>query len=154
MANTDPAPYSAPSVRDSSSKPPGLLPRGTQARVIGGIALLMVIMIAFSGRNTPKERNATPPTESAVVDPSAARIQEYRARIDEQAKKLAIEQAQWTQARQSVGGTPSTGLMSDEAGAAPGQSGYPSYATPDRERDSIQADKRGSSPICMQLLRV
>jgi type IV secretion system protein TrbI len=139
MATSDPAPYSAPPVRDNSTKPPGILPRGTQARVIGGIALVMVIVIAFAGRNAPKDQVSSAAPGSAVLDPSEARIREYRARIDEQAKKLAIEQAQWAQARQ--------GLESSNTGAAlaPGPALGPSGLSPyaaSRNVDPIQSEKR------------
>ena len=48
MANTDPS-YTPPSVQNHSPQPPGILPRNAQAWVLGGIALVMVLVIAFSG---------------------------------------------------------------------------------------------------------
>src|SRR5438067_13785532 len=104
MAETDPAPYSPPPVQNRAAKPPGILPRNTQARVIGGVSLLMVIVIAFSGRKESKQRNASNQLKApAVIDPNEARIQEYRSRIEEQARKLTAEQAQLDQSQRKTG---------------------------------------------------
>ena len=91
-------PYVPPAVHDRAQKPPGVLPRNAQMVALGSIALVMVIVIAFSGRSSPPKRSdAMTPSASPVIDPSAARIQEYRARIEEQARKLAAEQVQLAQ---------------------------------------------------------
>jgi type IV secretory pathway VirB10-like protein len=82
----------------------GLLPKNAQARVLGAIALVMVLVILFSGRNTPKETGArsTPPA-AATIDPNQARIQEYRTRLEEQARQLAAEEAQLHQTKEVLG---------------------------------------------------
>src|SRR6266852_2090060 len=89
-------------VENWAAKPLGILPKNTQAMVIAGIAVVMVGAIAFSGSRAPK--TAAKPTlpSSAVVDPNQARIAEYRQRLDEQARKLAAEQAQFLQTKQQV----------------------------------------------------
>src|SRR5262245_56918263 len=102
----DPA-YVPPAVQKRSPKPPGILPRNAQAWVIGGIALVMVIVIALSGGKTPKPRVSTS-SQAATVDPNDARIQEYRARIEQQAAKLALEQARLLQTRGSGSGLAQT----------------------------------------------
>lgn len=107
MPDFDPSLNPVPPVRDRMTRPPGILPRNTQTWIIGGIALLMVVIIAFSGRNEPKDRKASNPASTpAVVDPDAVRIQEYRARIDEQSRKLAAEQTQLARTRQGLGLSP------------------------------------------------
>jgi type IV secretion system protein VirB10 len=137
MTPTDPAPYSPPAVSDSASTPPGILPRGTSPLVIGGVALLMVLVIALTGRNAPKERTPSATPGSAIVDPNEARIREYRARIDEQAKKLAIEQAQWAQTRQGLQ------PLNPASASSPGTASAPAvYGAAGREADPIQADRR------------
>jgi type IV secretion system protein VirB10 len=94
-----------PQVRDMRTKILGLLPKDAQARVLGGIALIMVLVIVFSGRKTPPVRPAIRPApEAATIDVNQARIQEYRARIDEQAQKLALEEARLNATRQAFGG--------------------------------------------------
>src|SRR5216683_6959926 len=91
-------------IQDKRQKPPGILPKNTQAWVLSGIALLMVGVIALSGKNPPKAR-VDPPLQPPL-DPNAARIQEYQKRIEEQARKLQAEQAQLARAQQAVGISP------------------------------------------------
>lgn len=145
-----PEPYEPPKVENRVPQPPGILPRNTQTWMVAGIALVMVVIIAFSGRSPAPDGSApTAPREAAVADPVQARIQEYRARIDEQARKLALEQAQVTQARQALGaaasGAPLAGTTS-LYGAAPGQGARGLYEDPmssalARERAEIAAAK-------------
>ena len=100
----DTNPPTASQVQDKRQKPPGILPRNTQAWVLSGLALLMVAVIALSGKNSPKERSvSTSPQAAAVVDPNAARIQDYQRRIEEQARKLQLEQAELARTRQALG---------------------------------------------------
>jgi type IV secretion system protein VirB10 len=87
-------------VENRTAKPLGILPKNTQAMVIAGIAAVMVGAIAFSGSGAPKTTTKPTLPSSAVVDPNQARIAEYRQRLDEQARKLAAEQAQFLQSKQ------------------------------------------------------
>ena len=87
-------------VENRAAKPLGILPKNTQAMVIAGIAAVMVAAIAFSGSGAPKTTTKPTLPSSAVVDPNQARIAEYRQRLDEQARKLAAEQAQFLQSKQ------------------------------------------------------
>jgi type IV secretory pathway VirB10-like protein len=87
-------------VENRAAKPLGILPKNTQAMVIAGIAAVMVGAIAFSGSGAPKTTTKPTLPSSAVVDPNQARIAEYRQRLDEQARKLAAEQAQFLQSKQ------------------------------------------------------
>src|SRR6266542_4487214 len=103
MGESDRTPYTPPQVEQRTPKPPGILPKNAQALLIGGLALVMVVVIAFSGRNTPKERVTPPAPGASVVDPNDERIRDYRRRIEEQAQKLALEQARWTQTQQALG---------------------------------------------------
>jgi len=95
-------------VQDKRQKPPGILPRNTQAWVLSGLALLMVAVIALSGNNAPRQRGSSPSTPSSppVLDANSARIQEYQRRIEEQARRLHLEQAQLTRTQQSLGMAP------------------------------------------------
>jgi len=94
-----------PTVQNKTSLPPGVIPRHAQTLVIGGLAASMVGVIAFSGSNVPKEKPIKTQTIS-VTDPSQARIQEYRARIEEQARKLTKEQEQLAQVKASASPMP------------------------------------------------
>src|SRR5262249_50065526 len=101
IAMTENEQPNVPQVRDKRLKIPGLLPKNAQARVLGGIALLMVLIIALSGKNPPKPPSPAQAPQSTPVDPSQARIQEYRARIEEQTRRLAAEEAQLAHAKQA-----------------------------------------------------
>src|ERR1019366_4084177 len=84
-----------PQVKDKRPSIIGLLPRNTQALVLGGLSVLMVLVMVFTGQKTPKPN--TPPNPSAtVIDPSQARIQEYRQKLEDQTHQLALEEAQLT----------------------------------------------------------
>src|SRR5260370_7154758 len=99
-------------IQDKRQRPPGILPKNAQAWVLSGLALLMVGVIALSGKNPPKAR-VDPPSQSPL-DPNAGRIQEYQKRIEEQARKLQAEQAQLARAQQALGVSPNI-----PAGTAP-----------------------------------
>ena len=107
MPDTQPNPQ-VPQVTDWRSKIEGLLPQNTQARVLGAIALVMVIIIGFSGRNAPKERPRPAPTVSPV-NADKERIQAYRAQIEEQVAKLAAEESRLTQTKQVLAANTATG---------------------------------------------
>lgn len=85
-------------------RPPGILPRNTQAKVLGGVAVLMVLALTFSGSPSPKAgKTADSPASQPTMNVNPARIQEYRARIEEQTRKLALEQAQLAQTKEALG---------------------------------------------------
>ena len=70
-----------PQIRDKAPKPPGVLPKNVQAWVLIGVATVMVCVLAFSGGRSPQSGSGDPTRkDDTVVDPSAARIQEYRNR--------------------------------------------------------------------------
>lgn len=94
----------APRVRDKSVRPSGLLPKNIQAWMVLGIALVMILVIALSGNKSPREGASQPAAKApSVIDPNEARIQEYRNRIDEDARKLAAEQERLRGAKEAVG---------------------------------------------------
>src|SRR5262249_36006633 len=96
IENDEPRPR--PVVRSSVGKPTGVLPRNAQTMMIVAISAGMIAAIAFSG--TGSKTAAKPaPLLSGVTDPNQARIAEYRSRLDEEARKLAAEQAQVLEAR-------------------------------------------------------
>ena len=105
-----------PNIPKTPASPPGLLPRNTQAWLVGGISLLMVLVIALTGRNNPKEHPAAS-VQTAGVDATTRRIEEYRMRIDQEGQKLQLERARLAQ-------TPSV------LGQGPGSSGQPMPAGP------------------------
>jgi type IV secretory pathway VirB10-like protein len=142
MANTTPDPSTTPQVQDKRSRPLGILPQNMQVRVLGGVAVLMVIVIALSGRNTPKEKIVPPP--APVVDPNAVRIQEYEKAVAEQTRKLQLEQAQLARTQQALGMAPGVAaapLYSSQPYPPYSRPSEPFYAAPGASAEnSIQAD--------------
>jgi type IV secretion system protein TrbI len=118
-------------VENRAAKPLGILPKNTQAMVIAGIAAVMVGAIAFSGSGAPKTTIKPTLPSSAVVDPNQARIAEYRQRLDEQARKLAAEQAQFLQSKQQFAAA---------AGTEPGANSPPPAGHTDE--NSIESDRK------------
>lgn len=132
-----------PQVKDRSARPAGILPKNTQALVIAGIALVMVGAIVFSGGGSPKPKAKPSPATPAVIGPSQERIEEYRQQLNEQARKLAAQQAQFAQDRQALGVNPAVGAPGTTSPT--GAPNYPSaYAQPQQptEKDSIESDRK------------
>jgi type IV secretory pathway VirB10-like protein len=151
MPETNSDPFTPPGVQDKRTKPPGILPRNTQAWILIGLAVLMVAMIALTGKNPPKEKRVEPPPPA--FDPNAARIQEYQKRIEEEARKLQLEQAQVARTRESLGlapgvpAAPAAIPASHEPNYRPGpypRAGElrPASAGPSPDENGIEADKK------------
>ena len=132
-----------PEVKDKRSAITGLLPKNAQARVLAGVALLMVVIIVLSGRSGPKEHPATPPAGTSAIDPSQSRIQEYRARLEDQTRQLQAEEAQLAQTKLALG-VPSPPVAGAGAARVPNISGaFPAYRTePGRNWMEIDREKR------------
>src|SRR5262249_46017773 len=103
MADADRTPSVAPPVLQRAQKPAGILPKHTQALAIIGISFVMVLVIAFSGPNTPKDREAVPSPPITVTDANDERIRAYRARIDEEMQKLKNDQTRVAEVNQASG---------------------------------------------------
>ena len=97
IENDEPRPR--PVLRNSVGKPTGVLPRNAQTMMIVAISAVMIAAIAFSGTGTKTTAKPAPLPATAVTDANQARIAEYRSRLDEEARKLAAEQAQVLEAR-------------------------------------------------------
>lgn len=92
-----------PQIRDKAPKPPGVLPKNIQAWVLIGVATVMVCVLAFSGGRSPKSGTSDPTRkDDAVIDPNTARIQEYRNRLEAEARKLEAERERLKQATASL----------------------------------------------------
>ena len=150
MTNINNDPLRTPEVQDKRSRPSGLLPKNTQTWLVIGLAVLMAAIIAFSGRSSPKEKHtSTAPATLPVVDPNATRIQNYQHDIDEQARKLQLEQAELARTQKAMG-TPAGALGSASTPysipIAPGYArpGEPRSLTPEPGKDegSFQAEMK------------
>src|SRR5215472_4398359 len=133
MPETEPIRPEVPQLEDKRFKIPGILPKNTQHRLLLALAVLMVVILALSGKNPPKEHTAAALANmTAAVDPNQLRIQEYRARIEEQARKLALEEARLAQTQRTMGLSSSPqgpgGIAPVEAGSPRAVTApYPSY---------------------------
>src|SRR5262245_43403644 len=160
MPETEPMRPDVPQLRDKRFKIPGLLPRNAQHRLLGLIALFMVVIIALSGRNPPKDHPTSGPAviEKLVV-PNQPRIQEYRKRIEEEARKLAAEEAQLSQAKQAlmtgnpqaVGGMATTTVRPGRTGGAPNRPYWHDEArsTLEQDREKREAQSLFASNIAL-----
>src|SRR4029077_5290801 len=82
-----------PTVIDKNVPPSGSLPKNTQPVLFGGIAVVMVLVILFSGRTNPSSRTSTTPAaEPAIQPPSEDRLNDYRKQIEKATEKLNEEQ--------------------------------------------------------------
>ncbi len=144
MSQADPK--DIPQVEDKRPKIAGLLPKNTQTRVLGGIALLMILVILFSGHNAPKEKAASSSSPgNAVTEPSQVRIQDYRTRIEEQVRRLAAEEAELTKTKAALGAHPGEPVAALPASRAPtyGASyGAAPVTGPEAEKDWIERDRQ------------
>jgi len=102
IQNAENAQPTAPSVRNRTAKPLGILPKNTQTWVIAGLSAVMVAAIALSGNGSKSKPTTTLPQQSGVIDPNSARIADYRNRLEEETRKLAAEQATLNQAKQAA----------------------------------------------------
>ncbi|MFN7981132.1 MAG: TrbI/VirB10 family protein [Vicinamibacterales bacterium] len=96
----DPVP---PRVTDRRIMPAGVVPRRLQQWGVIGIATVMVAILALSG---PPKKSYVPPgvnPDATAVDANAQRIDDYRRTIQEQATRLAAEQAQLQLTKASLG---------------------------------------------------
>jgi type IV secretion system protein VirB10 len=91
----------------------------------------MTGIIALSGSSRPVEKRSASQSAPAVVEPNDARIQEYRARIDEEARRLSAAQAELDLAKRSLNVPPGGGP------AAP-----PTVATANPSADGVQNERR------------
>jgi type IV secretion system protein VirB10 len=99
------APPPEASLRNQTARPPGILPKNAQTWVIAGLSAVMVAAIALSGNGSKGKPSAPAPRQAAVIDPNAARIAEYRNRLEDETRKLATEQAALNQAKQAAAGS-------------------------------------------------
>jgi type IV secretory pathway VirB10-like protein len=123
-----------PLLRNLVGKPTGVLPRNAQTMTIVAISVVMIAAIAFSGssKTSPKP---VPLPSSGVTDPNQARIAEYRARLDEEARKLATEQAQVLQARRQFADATSNPAPANGS-PPPGHTDATSSSTQENDIDS------------------
>ncbi|MGH9594266.1 MAG: TrbI/VirB10 family protein, partial [Bryobacteraceae bacterium] len=95
-----------------------------------------------------KQGSTTQPKSAGVIDPNLARIQDYRNRIDEEAQKLAAEQAQLEKTKQALGLPPASQAAPALGGGAPVRAAAmppvspPSSSRPEKSALESEKEKR------------
>jgi len=124
-------------VTDRRRIPPGVVPRHLQQWVLIGVAVVMVGIMAITG-SPPRPAGTTPIGGAApVTDANPQRIEEYQRRIQEQAQRLAAEQAQLELAKEalttSAAANPPGGLAAAPDRQLPAERPRPDGSTRDEQ---------------------
>lgn len=82
-------------IKNKAPKPPGLMPKNLQAMVIFGIAILMILIMALTGRRPPKGPSATSPGPPVPLPVNADKVTDFEKRIEAKQRESApdIERA-------------------------------------------------------------
>ena len=140
MTNPDNKP---PDFTDNRKPPEGVIFANSQTIVLAIIALVMVLVIAFSSHNAPPAKKETPPPPP--LEMSQPRIEEYKRRIEEQARKVSQEQAQLAQTKAATAVLAATAEPAGPYDRRPPELraygyGQPPYMPP-LERNPIEQDQ-------------
>jgi type IV secretory pathway VirB10-like protein len=142
-------------VIDRRQRPPGVVPRHLQQWMLVGTAVVMVGILALSGPPAKPRPTATPSPAAVAVDPNQQRIEEYQRRIQEQAQRLAAEQAQLQLTKDAVATNP-TGAVGPAPRRSPVDSPAPMASaspTPDarderaRFADNVAFSRSNATPL-------
>jgi hypothetical protein len=92
------------------------MPKHVQTWVVLGLAAVMMVVVAFSGSPEPTSAQRTAGRPPQPADPNQQQIRTYAAQLDEQVKKLQMEQARLDKARGDAGGIGQLGVRFATAG--------------------------------------
>jgi type IV secretory pathway VirB10-like protein len=144
---------------DKASKPKGLMPKNVQALVMGGIALLMILIMAVTGHKRPKMPTAAPESPKPLAAPvDQSKIASFGKDIQQEQQQSApqVEAALLAQQRRlalereyggdpanpygtPVTGVPQNGVYPPGAYAATSQSQAAQAQDPIREEEKKRA---------------
>lgn len=122
-------------VTDRRQLPPGVVPRHLQQWVLIGTAVVMVGILALFGPPAKPRATATSSSAAVAVDPNQQRIEEYQRRIQEQAQRLAAEQAQLQLTKDAIAASPDGGV-GPAPRFSPAESSAPPAASASPTRDA------------------
>ncbi len=109
---------SAPEIQNRAPKAPGIIPKNAQTWIIVAIASIMILVIAFSSSGAPKVKTQAVATSGqSAAPPNQHQIDQYKAMVDEEARKLAAERQRLEQAK-----TDAVTAAANAQSAIPGQS--------------------------------
>ena len=153
--NTNIPSNNAPEIQDRTAKAPGIIPKNAQTWIVVAIASIMILVIAFSSSGAPQVKpQAISTSGPAPVPPNQRQIDQYRAMVDEEARKLAVERQRLDQARNDAVTTAANAQGAIPGQANPYQNPYESHqpqpvAAPtqsacDKPREEAGTERRGS----------
>ncbi len=138
-----------PELQNKAPKAPGIMPKNAQTWAIVGISTVMIIVIAFSSSATPK-----PVSKPVVADrqnvnpPNQRQVDQYKAMVDEEARRLSLERQRLDQAKldaQNAAAMLQPGLQNGNGGqayAAPPVYGNREQTPEEAQRAALEAEKR------------
>jgi len=129
-------------IKDKAPKPAGLVPKNLQAFILVGLALLMVVIMAVTGRRHPVPPTTTaPPLLPSLVPVNSQRVTDFQKNIEQTQRESAaqVEAALLQQQRQlaSPGNRPGQPYSSN-----PDYSSLPQGADGQAPSDPIRDEKR------------
>jgi type IV secretory pathway VirB10-like protein len=125
-----------PVVRNQVARPEGVMPKHIQTWVVLGIAALTMVVVAFSGPSTPRSSDRGQRKPAPATDPNQQQIRTYAAQLDEQVRKLQMEQARLDRVRGN-GALPATSAP-PSAAPLPGSLVEPRTAPTDRGESAAE----------------
>jgi type IV secretion system protein VirB10 len=131
-----------PEVQNRALKAPGIMPKNAQTWAIVGISAVMITVIAFSSSGTPKvkPRSVTAEQQSTSL-PNQRQIDQYKAMVDEEARKLAFERQRLEKAKADAQNAAATAQFGAPLGP-PVTTGYAAtQAVPTHEQSPEEAQK-------------
>ena len=121
----------APVIQNRTPKAPGIIPKNAQTWIIVTIASIMILVIAFSSSGAPKVKpQAATSSGPTPAPPNQRQIDQYRAMVDEEARKLAAERQRLAQAQTDAAAAAANAQATIPGQANPYQNPYESRPTP------------------------
>lgn len=126
---------SVPEVQNKTSRPPGILPKNAQTWIVLGVAVLMILVISFSNAGGPKPKAREDANRQNGTTATQNRIDEYRAIVDQEARRLGAERQKAEQVRAQV-----------QAAANAMQMQQPTYSTYTSPQAALYQPNGGPQP--------
>jgi type IV secretion system protein VirB10 len=150
MTDPDATFDSAPELRNNAPKAPGIMPKNAQTWTVVAIAAVMILVIAFSSAGVPRPRPKSIIAERQNASPPNQRqVDQYRAMVDEEARKLALERQRLDRAKLDLQNTMGSAQLASAGGAAPYEqqpvraaSASPERSPEEAQRIALEAERK------------
>ena len=123
-----------------TTKAPGVAPRHLQAWVMGGLAVAMVLVIAFSSRTPARPPKPDFPQDVGSTPPSTPQINQYKEALDREAQRLREAQERLKAEEEAL--QPLRDSVVSELPPTSAYGGDPAPA-PERNWMDVDVEKRG-----------